>query len=513
MSLDYQRVRRHVNKTASFKQKNAKLDRSKGKTKKNGRNVDVDSPEFQLLVKLYVPSNLLITNNKVDLKELKRYLPIIVNDTLTELNYEIHLFLSCIVSRYVLSWYLLKLNTDDSKFVSEIYLTLSSVVRDLSSRILNVVEGPLILQAINTTGNLLANHLAKNRLDQGEPAYFQEYVGSSRSTMYDEETLDSVRSKFLAASHVVFNKEQNINEEDALSSYCRLLSSKILDSTFDGPELHGLKLSPITKSLMSAILGDLVLKKIILLLAKPEFILENAIGRPIDALLNGARDKEESEPKPVMAAASLLIQSLFKKLIDFMSFWSHQKNFHEYPPLEEYFLVSLLDSVFSVKQRRPVTMHLGGLFLSMMSTIWELKPRLESVLGKFLLLKLSLAPLLEDASIAGIMKILRERVFERVQNKSEKQETNFNVFDRTRDKVMTLYRHNLDSKLAIGRFVRWITDENMKEEDVHKSVVNFLLIFNNGTSDTPLETSDVNSLLVLDIIDCLVKHLYPELTR
>lgn len=522
MSVEQPRIRRHATKTSSFKLINARLDtRSKGKTKNVQRDVGVESPEFQLLVRLYVPANLLITNNKVEIKELMKYLPLIVNDELPELNFELHIFLSCIVSRYVLSWYSLKLNTDDTKFISEVYLLLCDFVRDFSARVLKVVESPLLLHVINDVGNLLAKHIEDNRIENGTPKYFTDYLINGQNVLYDDDNFDFVKLKYLAASHAIFDPSIIIRESEKnskyepLNLYTRALSNNILTLTVNHSGSSNTVLSPIGHNFVSAILADLVFQKVIILLSRPEFILKNVIRKSMGSL------KGSSSPKRVHITSSSIIHALKRKvnaILTFLNnikiFWKQQAVSNNYPRLEFFFLVPLFDSIYSIKRRRHMTMSIGEMIVSVLFLVLGMKQKIETVVGSFLLVQIWQSALLEDTTLAGIVKNLRDSVFERTQtSKTDNEVSGTELLLATRDDLLSFFNQTVSSKLMLGYVSRWLTDEDASERDIKESIQNFLAIFNNGSSDQLHQESDINVLLAIRLIDCLIMYVYPELVN
>lgn len=514
------RIRRHATKTSFFKQKNAKIDvRLKGKTKKVQRDVGVESPEFQLLVRLYVPSNLLITNNKVERKELMKYLPTIVNDELPELNFELHIFLSCIVSRYVLSWYSLKLNTDDTTFISQVYLVLCEFVRDFSARVLKVVESPLLLHAVNDAGTILAKHIKDNRIENGVPSYYTEYKMVGQSVLYDDDDHDTIKQRYLAANHVIFDPsalevgDEKVPTDDPLDIYARALSKNILRLTLSKVDAKNTEISPIGYSLVSAILGDLVLRKVIHLLSKPEFILKNVIAKPVSLLPKSTPHKRApSVTNSIFRSLKEYAKALLTILNDIRTFWKQQAESNDYPTLECCFLVLLLDSLFMIKRRRPVAMSIGGSLVSILFYVLGLKQKIESVIGSFILIRIWLSTFLEDSRLAGIVKNLRESVFERTQSgKTEPHESNSDILHTTRDNMLSVFKHTVSSGLVLGSVLQWLSDEDANESDIRESIEKFLSIFNNGSADELQQASDLNTLLAVSLIDCIIKYLYPEL--
>lgn len=513
MSLDHLRARRHVNKTTSYKQSTTRFaPRLRGKSKKLGRDVEVESPEYQLLVRLYVPSNLLITNNKVDLDELMQYLPTIINDGLPQLNYEIHIFLSCIVSKYVLSWYLLKLNTDDTKFISRIYTVLCEVVKRFSSRVLLVVEGPLILNVMNEVGSIVIKHIENCRIVNGHPYFYEEHLSDSRSLPYDHQSYEDVKKRFLAKNHIVFGNDPNIEDSESMSLYLRVLAKNILDATLKDSEFES-DLSPIAQTLVCTVLGNIVLMKVVRLISKPEFILNSVFLR-----LSGALSKKPSSTEPAIASGLLLrliylhAGKVWIQMKNLLTFFKRQEFNANMPAMEDYFLVSLIDSIFQIRQRRPVAVSLISSFTCVVIYFIAIKRGLEIFLGNLFLAKLWQSSLLEDATLAGIVKNLRESIFERSQDAKEiPQSSSLDAFQNAKNSLVELNRQNQHLRLSLGRFISWITDANETENDVELSISNFLSVFNNESFDAPKETSGLNTLLALNLVDCLVKYTYPEL--
>lgn len=515
MSLDYQRVRRYVHNSSSFKQKNAKLDlRLKAKSKKASRDVGVESPEFQLLVRLYVPSNLLITNNKVDLKELMQYLPVIVNDTLPELNFEIHIFLSCIVSKFVLSWYELKLNTNDPAFIDSVYSVLCDFVREFSARVLRVVEGPLLLHAINDAGNIISEHLQDIRVKNGHPQFYHDHIEKAQA-LVSADNYQSIEQQYLAAKHVVFEsyKSESDTTSNNTSLYSRILFKNILRITFEKD--RALDLSPIATEFVGVLLADLVLKKIIVLLLKPEFILTKVIAKSVNVLDGNAnRGNRGPEKLPLMYKLELSVLKALAILQCLIGFLREKALNSSFPSMESYFLIPLLDSIFNLRQRRPIALNFGAVITAVFCYIFGLKEKLEFALGSLLLRKIWQSSVLEDSSLAGHVKNLRGSIFERAQEpKIELKTPGDELLEKVRDDVLSMYRRKIDTNLLFGAFCKWVSEDNMSESELSEAIENFLSSFNNFTVEDFHETSELNKLLVITLLDCIVKYLYPEMVQ
>lgn len=512
------------------------------KLRKDGdTDIAVESAEFQLLVRLYVPAKLLIKNNKVLKKQLFNYLPIIVNESLPELNFKLHIFLSTIVTTYILSWYLTKLNTDNFEFLESVYGILCDFVKDFARRILRIVELDDLLGMVDEWADILDTHIRLVQLENGVPRMVSEYLKRNQSQLLSEDELSqaNIIDRVLQESHIIFKVPRNTRENEArlpsstneeetlphlssfeetpdqsdpLLDYLRVVTRNILITTFQAEDTtlvgQGPTSSAIAMRLVTTILADLVLEKVVTKLLSPQFIMGGLIGRLASDMNNKQTSKEPQEWIPVHKKVFSAVQKAYFTLNSVaLSFKSHKPEGVHTRPIILSPVFSLADAITNISGRKPLATYLVKIGRSVIFSSTLVCQKFDSVARTYLAAKIRLSPVLKDAFLGSVVQKLIDIVFSKSNEVSEKDDIE-NLEDLT-TAVFTLL--NSDS---VPLSPMWFAYKGETEEDMKLAVQEFLQIFDlkNGNAKSPFsESSKVNQLLIIRLLDSLVQYVYPEL--
>lgn len=546
MGLDRRLNNRYVEQSAQLKRNKITIDKGKP-SKKKGRDADitVESPEFQLLVKLFVPSKLLIHNNRVSQKELSTYLPIIIDSSFPALNFELHIFLSSIVTSYVSSWYALKLNTENFEFLEAVYNTICEFVKDLARRILEIMALPRLLTLLNKWAYILDSHIRQVQSENGLPQFAKQELAGLTDVIFskDDLTLQNLTSRFLEKSHVIFQTEQNINpdeshkvfnsditiEEDELDEangdtclrlvYLRLVVKSVVIAAFDRTETESLNTpvsSTIAMNLISLALADLVLDRVILKLSSPQFILQTVVGKMALTLQDQLGKKEEKIHSSLIERAKHLVTTAYKGL---SSSWSLVYEDENEPILATPLVffspfLSLIDGITNVCSRKPILTSILSIWRSIITSNSYLSGKIETAIGRYIIDQTRQSHFLQDEAQASIVRQLREIVFGNEGPVNPKHEAE--SIEELAVIWLKILSTDATSLLPMGISLQSFRYKNESSEDLRKCVERFLLNFDESNCNPKgpfSEKSDLNKLLIIRLFDSVIQCLYPELVE
>ncbi|GEQ70101.1 hypothetical protein JCM33374_g3777 [Metschnikowia sp. JCM 33374] len=551
-SIDRKLIRRGVKKANLFKENQVLIGAEpKNKTHKKkriDRHVAVESPEFELLVRLYVPANLLIKNNKVSMKQLTAHLPVLVDDSFPELNFELHIFLSSLVTAYVSSWYLKKLNTENLTFIIDVYETLCMFVKDVSSRISRIVESPRLLAIINELAEILDGHLRDNAVETGIPAYASLLIRRCSHSILESPDLGTLRKKYLSESHISFDKrwshpkdyidyysrqsfetEQSFDaglphsqkvEESPCQIYLRVLVKEILSTVFSEPntKMQGPQSSVIVTNFLTILLADLVIAKLVTKLSSPDFLISTVLGGVSEKLSSSLKDKIPPNNKPHTSSRFEKIKSVSSSVYSNISSASVALRHYlwksaDMPTIFFSPLFSLIDGITNFSGRKPVLASFMKSSRSIMFSLGALGTQVESIIGAFLLDKVGQSSVVDDTNLAHLIETLRCSLFDKTSESSSVPAPPKTISE-VRDCIFELLHHQLKKRPSVSLSLMWFKNES--EEDIKASIESFVRIFaedpHNNHTDFPGKNSDMNLLLVMKILDCIVQNIYPEMS-
>lgn len=448
--------------------------------------VHIDSPEYNLLVRLYVPSDVLIHNNRVSKKQLLLYLPQIVRPSYKRLNFELHVFLSTIVTSYVALWYLRVLNTDKFDFVARVYGLLCDVFVDISRRI----EDVLSLRLFDLASDLalvVESHVQDVKMDGGSRSFEANF--KVRPILSE-----GLERDYLRASHVLFSSEENLNLD-----YLRVLARNIVACSL---ARSGAKLdSEIAESLLTSIVGDLVLQALVVKILAPRFIRGTIVSTIADKL-EGREIAKKSKPLPLWERLSARWAWLHANLGFFRL---ALRTSTESPSTYSIFhnpLVSLANTATLFDQRRPL---LAGAFRFLASAM-SYAPRAANLdsLGRKIVVKTVLTSrVVQDASLAEIAHLLRDSLFGDKPGPTAEPPSNLELALRIYDALDEL----LIEKTGFG--LLWLAYKHETKADLVQDIEGFLSLFDGPDP----EFSGLNALMIMRCVDTIAIYLYPELAE
>lgn len=539
--------RRHLQGVSSGRLKGNKVTVSNDvksrplKARKDGdTDITVESAEFQLLVRLYVPAKLLIKNNKVLKKQLFNYLPVIVNESLPELNFKLHIFLSTIVTTYISSWYLEKLNTDNFEFLESVYGILCDFVKDFARRVLRIVELDGLLDMVDEWAQILDTHVRLALLDKGVPRMVNEYLERNTGRVVAREDLmpENVLDQVLQESHVIFTQHKpstasdmasvihepfsaeevgshSANEElrDPLLDYLRVTTRKILISTFQAEDTtlvgQGPTSSAIVMNLITIIVADLVLEKLVTKLSSPQFILQGLIGKVASDMQAKEPENEEKKVIPFHKKLTLLIQKAYFTLNSVaLTFRKQESHEGHHRPVLFSPVFALIDAITGISERKPTAVYLAKVGRSIIFSSEVVSLKIDGVAKSYLGAKIRQSSVLKDTFLASVVQKLSDIVFSKSSEESNDPEENETLEEVTK---------NCFALLKSERFPvspMWFAYKGETEEHMRNSVQSFLQTFDldNKNPSSPFSASSkVNQLLVIRLFDSLVQYVYPEL--
>ncbi|KAJ8144253.1 hypothetical protein OY671_002649 [Metschnikowia pulcherrima] len=543
---DRKAVRRGAKKAQSFKENHVLIGpeaKKAHKRRKDDRHVAVESAEFQLLVKLYVPANLLIKNNKVSMKQLTFYLPVLVSEQYPELNFEIHIFLSSLVTAYVSSWYCEKLNTDSMAFVHDVYETLCAFVKDTSSRVSGIVKSERFLHMVNELARIMDKHLRDNFSEEGVPRFASKMMESASHGILEDTDFASLKARYLKESHISFDEtwaakdsadsaadfSKNPNNlrfagtdihsgshGSARQTYLRVLVKNILRTAFSESNLdkQGPRDSVIVTNLLTILLADLVLGKLIAKLSSPEFLISTVMGGITKKFrqTSNTRSKPEGVSQYYSWLSSLKESSQFAfgNLFSAMVSVRQKITIHQKSPIILFSPVfSLIDAILNVTGRKPIVASILNLARSSLWSITNLGQTVESFAGSFLMENIAKSSIVSDHALAHLVESLRCSLFEKSTDSNSPKST-----AKTTDEVASEMLETLKS--ICPSFLTWLAYANEDEQETKLKIEATLKIFDCedeiSAQNSNGSESDMNVLLVMKILDCLVQNIYPEMT-
>lgn len=508
----------------------------KSRPKSRESEITIESPEFQLLVRLYVPAKLLIRNNKVLRRQLAAYLPVIVNDSLPDLNFELHIFLSTIVTTYVSSWYLSKLNTDNFDFLASVYGILCDFVKEFARRVLLVVELPHLLDLVDDWAYIVDSHIKQVQPQNNVPQMVSDYLSRHSKVVCCDMDESQIIQEILLESHAIFNRtvpavaqRRDLGEQDdsndtlsvrfhgqatgetenstdpepePLQVYLRVVVRNILSSTFDSALIgSGPTSSAIVTNLLTVILADLVLTKVVTVLASPSFIL-----RTSNKVLAELQKRKSDEPPPpihkrvtsflkqvyvgvsrvIIALSGPDVSGLFKLSIMFSP------------------VLSLIDTVTGFSGRQPVVSHVAGLARSVVLSV-DTSGKIDNALRTYWASAIQQSPALDDRFLASVVQTVLEIVFSRNSDSDESEAPEPSVHS-----VSTAWLNYFRGVVPVS----WFRYRAESEDDMEQRIEAFFSIFDNTNSlqnSSASEPTQLNTLLVIRLFDSVVQYLYPEL--
>lgn len=491
------RVRKLIRDLKQFKGNQVKIGGS-GIAK---NEVELECPQMTLLLKLYSPGKLLLRLNAASKKQMMEHLPKLVD--FPELNFEIHFFLATITSNYICSWYS-KLGTDNNDFIAEVYRHLCTVVEDVVLRLTRAVEGDRFLFLVDDFARILKDHVEATEVVDGQFAFLREQkilrLNRVRKEASDEELVDA----YLASQHAIFDPQTTIEpSQEPRNLYLRVLTHKLLEAVFYGRKENPLE-STIVDLFVVGLVGDFILDKAFEKLSSPSFLIGTVLVKfaEISTVEPKPQVKESIMTRAKNMYSSLTVLALVasakkqevlqtKELSDWLVFGSP--------------IFGFLNSISSFQRRVPIGLYGIGIAQSILLSLTSVSAKINTYCALKLLKLVSSSPILEDQSMADNLKNLRMMLFEDQKESSVPPPRTKDVARKLLLNVQTIFA-NSGIPLLLFRY------EGETDEDTQVCFVNALARFETQQicNDIP-DSSKLNQLLIIKILDLIVARLYPEL--
>ncbi|ODV80362.1 uncharacterized protein CANTADRAFT_6001 [Suhomyces tanzawaensis NRRL Y-17324] len=540
---------------------------------------------FKLLYRLFVPNKYLIKNNRVSTKHLLNHLPSIIPtsstqdaNTYIDLNFQIHLFLSTIMVQFVNSWYLTKLNTDNLEFVLLVYQLICDIIKDLSNRI-NVLlkSDKSITDAIDQISEILNVHLSELVCENPYDEYDIKILNDHYDTIYLRNSLKNHTRDlqkplmaYLTQRHLIFDSEiapdviesQFVDPESSSDSifandtldqierekleqegekpildtnrvvYFRIIVRKILGSIFDsGSEAYSITPlnSKISTDLIVLLLGDLVLNKIFMKLASPDFILKTVINSTVDAIDEVLESKintpKEAKPQPLkhriqsaiskayLSISHLVVNISSANFVPYMVGSSTEDTTATEPRLSflENSVFKLVDTLTNFSKRKPLCTSVLKFLKDYIFVHPVLASKVDNAFLKFVSSRVLKSKPLSEEFLCGIVAKLRIDLFE--NDKIENIEQSEITIDVLVEKIFAIIDKMPKVLPSVFVHTNLFRYHNEDDKDLRASIRKILVIFNYSEpgSNKLNDSCELNKLLVINLLDCIIGNLYPEI--
>lgn len=511
---------------------------------RNNKILEVDpiihSPEFQFLYKLFVPSKVLLKSEQISIKQLSNHLPRLIDSEAAtckhQLNFQLHLFLATIMDRYIASWYLTKLNTDNYKFLELVYMSLCDLVRDFYRRTNDAFTNHKCVDTFKGILDILTSHLEElvpERDDEYGIKFVNDYFTSllSTNTIKDSDiNITNIVNEFLSDNHVIFQSSlESIRSLEGLDSneisYYRLLAKLILISSNETSDNSLLCVvnSPIILNLVVVLVGDLVLKKIVDKLSSPEFIL--GIINKTFISLNQDVGEEKKEARLYNNISGESKRSLIQRIkcaltnvynnVNYFFIYSFDEGSSDLISLIESSF-RLIDTITGISERKSllcgVTQFMGQYLLSFK----YINSKVNALGQNYILNRLKSSSILTDAKMASIVSQLRDTLFEN-SSQDESQEIQSICIDDILSNIFNGLSYRDSNKTSWKYGLNSLMYKDESDDDIKESISRFLGVFNNEEDYTESniihKLSKLNKLLIIRILDYLLSQIYPELVN
>lgn len=467
---------------------NSLIDREKNRKSKKLelKNPFVNSEEFKLLCKLYLPKRYHLIDPTAAMKQLTNVLPSLLPNSISypKLDFQLHMFLSSIMANYVCLWYSNKLNTDNMEFLQNVYNVLCEFIRSFSLRLNNVFSGHRILDRLDEWSAIVDQHI-KQLAGKREILVVEEY---KRSVTVARKTDETILCDYLAAKHVYFTQKR---------PYLQILVKKILQCIFND-NLNGPLNTQIGSRFVDVLVADLVLVKVIDKLSEPHFILL-IISKMVANMKIKLDTRDTSKPKQsIVVRVKSSISTGYRKFAVSMAEENDTYN------VVNNRVFQLLNTITGFSDRKPFLVGLITTVLLIMQKNPRISDRINRIFTKTISKHIKESKVLEDESFARIVSSLRQAIFpdaivseEAAKKPAEKGAKSIEVAQLAKEIYEVLNHENMYMILDYMKY------DNESPQDIIDRITQFLSIFNH---------SNCNQWLIVKLLDNLIAKMYPELT-
>lgn len=498
--------------------------------------------EYKLLCKLFIPSKYLIHNGKITIRQLSSYLPSLAENTksdddteLVNLNFELHLFLSSIITKFVSTWYFEKINTDNYDFIKGLYKALCVFTGDTIKRIRRLLTKDF-LALLNDVAEILDCHI-KELVAPPDSLHNLKFINDKmtsskyRNTIYDVKNSRELLEEYLKERHVIFSEthfhDGNTTDEketNVRKAYFRTLVVKIIETAFESNStdidvlLTGLTTSNIAMNFTSTLLTDLVVDRLFLDVTKPSFLMEKIL-MVTSALRESIRNDHENKVKhsneTFTSSFSLrkILLSCYRNVKNVFIGVYHTQNTtgsdHEDTLIFDNHLFSLINTIINFSSRWPICTSIM-IYIKKSCLKTQYGTLIDAAIKRYFV-DFLFSKFLNKSIASGISQ-LRTSFFSEEKDE-EKQHTTMQTHKTSEvvgEELCRLILHDIATKhSSIFKLTGISTRDLDVQENLKKRVRQILTIFDSSTFEE--DKSYLNQLLVINLIDCLLSFLYPEL--
>ncbi|CCG22667.1 hypothetical protein CORT_0B09630 [Candida orthopsilosis Co 90-125] len=458
-----------------------------------------DRLELQFLVSIYVPGLRPLRNASL-LDRLRNRLPTIVENL--DVNLSLHLFLSTIMVRFVNSWYLTKLNTNNKEFLKAVYDDiLVALVRDVANRIATISSYHL-LNVADDLVSILNTHLTEF-VAEGKYPYkvlddYYDLTETANSLYYDSfKNPRDVLQMYLSQKHIIFDQSKDTQEEPVLI-YFRVMVQTMLQKIMENNEKDSIFTSKITSDLLILALGDLVINQLFQKTSSPEFIL-GSINKAVLSLLSVLKKHKNTKASATVSNQSVIgivvtfAYTIYESLVMLVMAIKLSSRYEAPFDVINSSVFLLVGTLLTLKQTRPL---LYTLALSLKSVIWSisgLKNGINNVASKYAIEYLS--ETLTEETIRNLINQLRIELFY-TDKKDISHEDQDVLLDTVADNIAELFTH-----LPFGK--------QLHLNILCNKIKQVLIIFDHDEQLDP--ANNVNQLLVIQFLDRIVYAVYNDI--
>ncbi|CUM63088.1 uncharacterized protein PRCAT00000653001 [Priceomyces carsonii] len=501
---------------------------------RNKRTKDDESKytqEIELLYKLFVPTNFLVKNDKLSVKQLMNHLPNLIPSDSTlnyrQLNFELHMFLSSIMTNFVLSWYFGKLNTENMEFVLAVYQQLIVVVKDMNERILLALKDSNLVILIDELSEILNQHLI-DIMSPIDDEYDIRIISINRDRLiHDMENERAIIGDFLSRGHIIFRDSSIRDDEqsdsgdtkrpDNLVVYFRALSQSILEATFVSSMLDssfGPLNSEILQNFIIAILSDLVFQKVFQKISSPDFVCTSVV-ESLAAKFSDQKTNAAPSTSTGMLGSFSSIKGFVKNITGVISaLLSPTDHLPSINILDNSFF-NLCDTLLGFSNKKPL---LYGIIMFTHRRILAnltFANKLDSFFRVFTSNLITESLVVSDASLAESLKLLRQSIFQETESTPQEQSQKKSLEELSKS-IQSGFQEGILSSWVINYMLNVVLRyENESNDSIQKAIYKFLMVFNynpdSPNNDMINDSSDLNKLLLIKVLDCVIAALYPEL--
>ncbi|CCE80085.1 Piso0_003183 [Millerozyma farinosa CBS 7064] len=502
----------------------------------------LESSEYKLLCKLFIPSKYLIHNGKITIRQLSSYLPSLVENAKSDdnsepanLNFELHLFLSSIITKFVSTWYFDKINTDNYDFIKTLYKALCVFTGDSIKRIRGLLTKDL-LAFLNDIAEILDCHI-KELVAPPDSLHNLKFINDKmtsskyRNTLYDVKNSQELLEEYLKERHVIFSEsclqEGNTSDEketNVRKAYFRTLVVKIIETAFKSNSTDidvlssGLTTSNIAMNFTSTLLTDLVVDRLFLDVTRPSFIMEkmmNIAGIMRESLRKDPENNVKHSNEISISSFSLkkLLSSCYRNVNSVFVGIYHtstaSKSDHEDALIFDNHLFSLINTISNFSTRWPMCTSIM-VYIKEFCLKSQYGTKIDAAIKRYF--NDLLYSKFSNKSIASGISQLRTSLFSEEKDKEKEhalKQTHITSESVSEELCNLIFQDIATKHSLIFKLTGISTRDNDDQENLKKSITQLLTIFDSSNFEE--DSNPLNQLLVINLIDSLLSFLYPEL--